>query len=177
MFFSNFPKYPLRTTSLNSRNFSSCKSTTRIYHTTQVSKFCLPFSTLSLHCVLYKHTGDFKRRLLRTPSTGTMSSADDLDEREPPSPTGVSNVPLTFLPARRPACVFVCVPRACVRACFVFATAPPPPSTHVPLSRQGSVGLLSLSQMHSSSLLQLLGSFCLHRMFLYLLELRRWRSC
>lgn len=31
--------------------------------------------------------GDFKRRLLRTPSTGTMSSADDLDEREPPSPT------------------------------------------------------------------------------------------
>ncbi|XP_016140267.1 rho GTPase-activating protein 29 isoform X1 [Sinocyclocheilus grahami] len=30
--------------------------------------------------------GDFKRRLPRTPSTGTMSSADDLDEREPPSP-------------------------------------------------------------------------------------------
>ncbi|XP_056598503.1 rho GTPase-activating protein 29 isoform X2 [Triplophysa dalaica] len=30
--------------------------------------------------------GDFKRRLLRTPSTGTMSSADDLDEREPLSP-------------------------------------------------------------------------------------------
>lgn len=29
--------------------------------------------------------GDFKRRLPRTPSTGTMSSADDLDEREPPS--------------------------------------------------------------------------------------------
>ncbi|XP_051538231.1 rho GTPase-activating protein 29-like isoform X1 [Myxocyprinus asiaticus] len=29
---------------------------------------------------------DFKRRLPRTPSTGTMSSADDLDEREPPSP-------------------------------------------------------------------------------------------
>ncbi|XP_041849036.1 rho GTPase-activating protein 29-like isoform X2 [Melanotaenia boesemani] len=27
--------------------------------------------------------GDFKRRLPRTPSTGTMSSADDLDEREP----------------------------------------------------------------------------------------------
>uniref|UniRef100_W5JZF8 Rho GTPase-activating protein 29 n=1 Tax=Astyanax mexicanus TaxID=7994 RepID=W5JZF8_ASTMX len=31
-------------------------------------------------------TSDFKRRLPRTPSTGTMSSADDLDEREPPSP-------------------------------------------------------------------------------------------
>ncbi|KAM9844919.1 rho GTPase-activating protein 29-like [Aulostomus maculatus] len=28
--------------------------------------------------------GDFKRRLPRTPSTGTMSSADDLDERETP---------------------------------------------------------------------------------------------
>ncbi|KAF7667414.1 hypothetical protein LDENG_00062770, partial [Lucifuga dentata] len=31
--------------------------------------------------------GDFKRKLPRTPSTGTMSSADDLDEREPPSPS------------------------------------------------------------------------------------------
>uniref|UniRef100_UPI00398EEFDB rho GTPase-activating protein 29-like isoform X2 n=1 Tax=Pristiophorus japonicus TaxID=55135 RepID=UPI00398EEFDB len=31
--------------------------------------------------------GNFKRRLPRTPSTGTMSSADDLDEREPPSPS------------------------------------------------------------------------------------------
>ncbi|XP_067310064.1 rho GTPase-activating protein 29 isoform X2 [Pseudorasbora parva] len=31
--------------------------------------------------------GDFKRRLPRTPSTGTMSSADDLDEREPPFPS------------------------------------------------------------------------------------------
>nr|XP_033494738.1 rho GTPase-activating protein 29 isoform X1 [Epinephelus lanceolatus] len=31
--------------------------------------------------------GDFKRSLPRTPSTGTMSSADDLDEREPPSPS------------------------------------------------------------------------------------------
>uniref|UniRef100_H3CTK5 Rho GTPase-activating protein 29 n=1 Tax=Tetraodon nigroviridis TaxID=99883 RepID=H3CTK5_TETNG len=30
--------------------------------------------------------GDLKRRLPRTPSTGTMSSADDLDDREPPSP-------------------------------------------------------------------------------------------
>ncbi|MEQ2273956.1 Rho GTPase-activating protein 29, partial [Xenotaenia resolanae] len=30
--------------------------------------------------------GNFKRRLPRTPSTGTMSSADDLDEREPFSP-------------------------------------------------------------------------------------------
>ncbi|KAL1006681.1 hypothetical protein UPYG_G00075320 [Umbra pygmaea] len=38
--------------------------------------------------------GDFKRRLPRTPSTGTMSSADDLDEREPPSPpdNGVSEI-------------------------------------------------------------------------------------
>lgn len=29
--------------------------------------------------------GDFHRKLPRTPSSGTMSSADDLDEREPPS--------------------------------------------------------------------------------------------
>ncbi|XP_061877714.1 rho GTPase-activating protein 29-like isoform X2 [Entelurus aequoreus] len=29
--------------------------------------------------------GDFMRKIPRTPSTGTMSSADDLDEREPPS--------------------------------------------------------------------------------------------
>ncbi|KAJ8010451.1 hypothetical protein DPEC_G00075210 [Dallia pectoralis] len=38
--------------------------------------------------------GDFRRRLPRTPSTGTMSSADDLDEREPPSPSdnGVSEM-------------------------------------------------------------------------------------
>ncbi|XP_035393074.1 rho GTPase-activating protein 29 isoform X2 [Cygnus atratus] len=35
--------------------------------------------------------GDFKRRLPRTPSTGTMSSADDLDEREPPSPSDCLN--------------------------------------------------------------------------------------
>lgn len=36
-------------------------------------------------CVLPYCSGDFKRRLPRTPSTGTMSSADDLDDREPPS--------------------------------------------------------------------------------------------
>ncbi|KAF4076246.1 hypothetical protein AMELA_G00212270 [Ameiurus melas] len=38
--------------------------------------------------------GDFKRRLPRTPSTGTMSSADDLDERELPlsSDNGVSEM-------------------------------------------------------------------------------------
>lgn len=41
---------------------------------TEVSNVCVRF------------IGDFKRRLPRTPSTGTMSSADDLDEREPPSP-------------------------------------------------------------------------------------------
>uniref|UniRef100_A0AAQ4R0R1 Rho GTPase-activating protein 29 n=1 Tax=Gasterosteus aculeatus aculeatus TaxID=481459 RepID=A0AAQ4R0R1_GASAC len=42
--------------------------------------------------------GDFKRRLPRTPSTGTMSSADDLDDREPPSPcdNGESNSPGPF---------------------------------------------------------------------------------
>ncbi|XP_036622488.1 rho GTPase-activating protein 29-like [Trichosurus vulpecula] len=33
--------------------------------------------------------GDFKRRLPRTPSMGTMSSADELDEREPPSPSEI----------------------------------------------------------------------------------------
>ncbi|KAM5320313.1 rho GTPase-activating protein 29 isoform 2-T5 [Glossophaga mutica] len=37
--------------------------------------------------------GDFHRKLPRTPSSGTMSSADDLDEREPPSPSeGPSSV-------------------------------------------------------------------------------------
>ncbi|XP_037311201.2 rho GTPase-activating protein 29 isoform X2 [Pungitius pungitius] len=38
--------------------------------------------------------GDFKRRLPRTPSTGTMSSADDLDDRGPPSPcdNGLSEI-------------------------------------------------------------------------------------
>ncbi|XP_035270062.1 rho GTPase-activating protein 29 isoform X2 [Anguilla anguilla] len=35
--------------------------------------------------------GDFKRRLPRTPSTGTMSSADDLDDREP-SDNGLSEM-------------------------------------------------------------------------------------
>ncbi|XP_056277800.1 rho GTPase-activating protein 29-like isoform X2 [Pseudoliparis swirei] len=36
--------------------------------------------------------GDFKRQLPRTPSTGTMSSADDLDEREPPSDNGLAEM-------------------------------------------------------------------------------------
>ncbi|KAM8850428.1 rho GTPase-activating protein 29-like isoform 2-T2 [Spinachia spinachia] len=36
--------------------------------------------------------GGFKRRLPRTPSTGTMSSADDLDEREPPSDNGLAEM-------------------------------------------------------------------------------------
>uniref|UniRef100_A0A672GLB7 Rho GTPase-activating protein 29 n=1 Tax=Salarias fasciatus TaxID=181472 RepID=A0A672GLB7_SALFA len=40
--------------------------------------------------------GDFKRRLPRTPSTGTMSSADDLDEREPPSPSDNGHSPGPF---------------------------------------------------------------------------------
>uniref|UniRef100_A0A8C4NUE3 Rho GTPase-activating protein 29 n=1 Tax=Dicentrarchus labrax TaxID=13489 RepID=A0A8C4NUE3_DICLA len=40
--------------------------------------------------------GDFKRRLPRTPSTGTMSSADDLDEREPPSPSDNGGSPGPF---------------------------------------------------------------------------------
>lgn len=41
-------------------------------------------------------SGDFKRRLPRTPSTGTMSSADDLDEREPPSPSDNGECPFFF---------------------------------------------------------------------------------
>uniref|UniRef100_A0AAY5KGS3 Rho GTPase-activating protein 29 n=1 Tax=Esox lucius TaxID=8010 RepID=A0AAY5KGS3_ESOLU len=41
-------------------------------------------------------SGDFKRRLPRTPSTGTMSSADDLDEREPPSPSDNGDSPGPF---------------------------------------------------------------------------------
>uniref|UniRef100_A0AAZ3NMD1 Rho GTPase-activating protein 29 n=1 Tax=Oncorhynchus tshawytscha TaxID=74940 RepID=A0AAZ3NMD1_ONCTS len=40
--------------------------------------------------------GDFKRRLPRTPSTGTMSSADDLDERQPPSPSDNASSPGPF---------------------------------------------------------------------------------
>lgn len=49
---------------------------------------------MKLIAVLFCHAlGDFKRRLPRTPSTGTMSSADDLDEREPPSPSDNGNVP------------------------------------------------------------------------------------
>uniref|UniRef100_A0AAZ3PPV2 Rho GTPase-activating protein 29 n=1 Tax=Oncorhynchus tshawytscha TaxID=74940 RepID=A0AAZ3PPV2_ONCTS len=36
--------------------------------------------------------GDFKRRLPRTPSTGTMSSADDLDERQPYSDNGLGEM-------------------------------------------------------------------------------------
>ncbi|XP_053524205.1 rho GTPase-activating protein 29-like [Artibeus jamaicensis] len=35
--------------------------------------------------------GDFHQKLPQTPSNGTMSSADDLDEREPPSPSEVPN--------------------------------------------------------------------------------------
>lgn len=50
--------------------------------------------------------GDFKRRLPRTPSTGTMSSADDLDEREPPSPSDCGNVVST--PENSPKDVFCC---------------------------------------------------------------------
>ncbi|XP_074762699.1 rho GTPase-activating protein 29 isoform X2 [Athene noctua] len=46
--------------------------------------------------------GDFKRRLPRTPSTGTMSSADDLDEREPPSPSDCGVNDLTSETANSP---------------------------------------------------------------------------
>ncbi|XP_039411850.1 rho GTPase-activating protein 29 isoform X3 [Corvus cornix cornix] len=46
--------------------------------------------------------GDFKRRLPRTPSTGTMSSADDLDEREPPSPSDCGLNDLTSDTANSP---------------------------------------------------------------------------
>ncbi|NXA52813.1 RHG29 protein, partial [Nothocercus julius] len=46
--------------------------------------------------------GDFKRRLPRTPSTGTMSSADDLDEREPPSPSDCGLNDLTLENANSP---------------------------------------------------------------------------
>ncbi|NXH91341.1 RHG29 protein, partial [Edolisoma coerulescens] len=46
--------------------------------------------------------GDFKRRLPRTPSTGTMSSADDLDEREPPTPSDCGLNDLTSETANSP---------------------------------------------------------------------------
>lgn len=60
-------------------------------------------------CVLLYCSGDFKRRLPRTPSTGTMSSADDLDEREPPSPSdnGESNSLHNFFP--HVLRIFVCL--------------------------------------------------------------------
>lgn len=41
--------------------------------------------------------GDLRRRLPRTPSTGTMSSADDLDDREPLSPLDNGEVCPLFL--------------------------------------------------------------------------------
>lgn len=59
--------------------------------------------------VCVRVTGDFKRRLPRTPSTGTMSSADDLDEREPPSPSDNGGL-------YKPNSVIVSV---CVRRCVV----------------------------------------------------------
>ncbi|XP_037550085.1 rho GTPase-activating protein 29 [Nematolebias whitei] len=46
--------------------------------------------------------GDFKRRLPRTPSTGTMSSADDLDDREPLSPLDNGLSDLVMEPASSP---------------------------------------------------------------------------
>ncbi|XP_057190507.1 rho GTPase-activating protein 29 isoform X2 [Triplophysa rosa] len=46
--------------------------------------------------------GDFKRRLPRTPSTGTMSSADDLDEREPPSPLDNGHAEIVMVTASSP---------------------------------------------------------------------------
>ncbi|XP_024861479.1 rho GTPase-activating protein 29 isoform X2 [Kryptolebias marmoratus] len=46
--------------------------------------------------------GDFKRRLPRTPSTGTMSSADDLDDREPLSPLDSCLSELVMEPASSP---------------------------------------------------------------------------
>ncbi|XP_061661406.1 rho GTPase-activating protein 29 isoform X3 [Syngnathoides biaculeatus] len=48
--------------------------------------------------------GDFKRRLPRSPSTGTMSSADDLEEREPQSPSdnGISDLLIEVASSPRP---------------------------------------------------------------------------
>lgn len=45
------------------------------------------YSESSGNCIHNFILGDFHRKLPRTPSSGTMSSADDLDEREPPSPS------------------------------------------------------------------------------------------
>lgn len=91
-----------------------------------------------------------------------MSSADDLDEREPPSPTGVSNA---HLPARGPACVCVCAgilqlrDRSPTSLDTRASEKSIPVSEHVVQSQcqkqEESVGLLSLSQMHSPSVLQL----------------------
>ncbi|MEQ2211322.1 hypothetical protein XENOCAPTIV_024531 [Xenoophorus captivus] len=51
--------------------------------------------------------GDFKRRLPRTPSTGTMSSADDLDDREPPSPLDNENATVWWC-FMEPNCSLAC---------------------------------------------------------------------
>lgn len=61
---------------------------------------------------IYICPGDFKRRLPRTPSTGTMSSADDLDEREPPSPSdnGKACVRVFYVPPPSGRCMLMCIP-------------------------------------------------------------------
>ncbi|XP_061614919.1 rho GTPase-activating protein 29 isoform X4 [Phyllopteryx taeniolatus] len=48
--------------------------------------------------------GDLKRRLPRSPSTGTMSSADDLDERDPQSPSdnGINDLLIEAASSPRP---------------------------------------------------------------------------
>ncbi|XP_077410515.1 rho GTPase-activating protein 29 isoform X2 [Vanacampus margaritifer] len=46
--------------------------------------------------------GDFKRRLPRSPSTGTMSSADDLDEPHSPSDNGLNDLLIEAASSPRP---------------------------------------------------------------------------
>lgn len=55
-----------------------------------------PSATFAIEAVSVLE-GDLRRRLPRTPSTGTMSSADDLDDREPLSPLDNGEVCPLFL--------------------------------------------------------------------------------
>lgn len=83
----------------------------------RIDKSCLGVTVemWTYWCVLPYCSGDFKRRLPRTPSTGTMSSADDLDEREPPSPS--DNGELQILHQPLTICASCSVYAVCCLSC------------------------------------------------------------
>lgn len=61
----------------------------------------LIFTVLQCNGIHNFFLGDFHRKLPRTPSSGTMSSADDLDEREPPSPSEAGTNPSLVEPTNQ----------------------------------------------------------------------------